>query len=233
MTGIMMSTVGAWTAPAASGNTPLAGSLSFPGGSTGTNYLGLSPGFTIGSGSYTIEGWFQLPNFTSAYGLCGATALNGYSLFVVSSTAFSNDKYGGGGAFSYTVPTMSANTWYYFAIARSSTTETLWLGTTAGGTATRSTTNTQTNALNYSVATPQVGSYYGQCWPGYMTNIRVVVGTAIYNPSSTTITIPNAPLTSVAGTQYLMLGASTTTDSSSYNTVTVTGSVTQSSSKPF
>ena len=212
---------------------PLAGSLSFPGGATGTNYLGLSPGFTIGAGSYTIEGWFRLPNFTSAYGLVGATSLNGFSLFVANSTTFSTDKYGGGGAFSYTVPTMSANTWYYFALARSGTTETLWLGTTPNGSAARSSSNTQTNSLNYSAATPQVGSYYGPCWPGYMTNLRVVVGTAVYSPSSTTITVPYAPLTAVAGTQFLMLGAATTTDSSSYNTVTVTGSVTQTSTKPF
>jgi hypothetical protein len=212
----------------------IAGSLSFPGGNSGTNMLVLNPGFTPGAGSYTVEGWIRLPNFTCAYGIVGATATNGLSLFVTNSTTFTTDKYGGGGSFSYTVPTMSANTWYYFALVRSSTTETLFLGTTPGGTATRSSSGTFTNSLNYSVSTPQIGSYYGQCWPGYMTNLRVVAGTAVYNPSSASITVPSGPLTAISGTQYLMLGASTTTDTSSYNTVTVTGTVTQTSvTKPF
>ena len=78
----------------------IAGSLSFPGGNSGTNMLVLNPGFTPGTGSYTIEGWIRLPNFTSAYGIVGATATNGFSLFVTNSTTFTTDKYGGGGQFS-------------------------------------------------------------------------------------------------------------------------------------
>jgi hypothetical protein len=210
----------------------LAGSLSFAGGASGTNQLNLSPGFAIGAGSYTIEGWFRLPNFTSAYGLVGANATNGYTLYVSSSTLFTNDKYGGGGQFSYTVPTMSINTWYYFAMVRSGTTEALFLGTTAGGTATRA-GSTQTNALNYSVATPRVGTYYGASWPGLMTNLRIVVGTAVYDPTLTTLTIPSSPLTSIANTKYLMLGDTVTSDASGTQTITVTGTVTQTATKPF
>lgn len=43
---------------------------------------------------------------------------------------------------------------------------------------------------------------------GYISNVRVVKGTAIYNPSSTTITVPTAPLTAVTNTQLLTLQSS-------------------------
>lgn len=210
------------------GGATLAGSLSFPGGSSASNYLALGTPPTIGAGSYTIEGWFRLPDFTNAYGLCGAIAIGGLSLFVGTSTSFTTDKYGGGGQVTYTVPTMSTNTWYHFALVRSGTTETLFLN------GKRSSTGTVTNSLNYNGTTPQIGSYYGQCWPGQLTNFRVVVGSAVYDPTSTFATIPIGPLTSITNTKYLMLGANIVLDSSGVTTVTTTGSVTQSSAvKPF
>jgi Concanavalin A-like lectin/glucanases superfamily len=223
------------------GRTSLAGSLSFAGGSTSEagSYLSLSPGITIGSGAYTIEGWFRLPNFTNAYGLMGAnTGSYAMSLFVVNSTTISSDSYGGHGAFSYTVPTMSTNTWYYFALTRnSSNTETLFLGTVPGGAATRSTTGTQTNNINYNAGTTptnDIGTYYGQEWPGNITNFRVVAGSNVYDPTQTSIAIPNGPLAAITNTKYLMLGGAITTDSSGVQTVTSHGTITQSlSTKPF
>jgi len=211
----------------------LQGSLSFAGGASGTNQLVLSPGVTIGAGSYTIEGWFQLPNFTSAYGIVGATSTNGFTLIVSSSTIFTTDKYGGGGQFSYTVPTMTANKWYYFALTRNGTTEALFLGNTAGGTATRAGA-TQTNSLNYAAASPWIGSYYGASWPGLMTNLRIVVGSNVYDPTQANITVPSAELTAITNTKYLMLGANVTLDSANVQTITVTGTVTANVlAKPF
>jgi len=217
----------------------LAGSLLFTGGSTshGGSYLSLSPGISIAGGAYTIEGWFQLPNFTNAYGIMGANAVWGLSLFVTNSTTITTDSYGGHGQFSYTVPTMSVNKWYYFALTRnSSNQETLFLGSTPGLSAARSSSGVQTNTINYytsSNPTNDIGTYYGQEWPGYMTNLRVVVGSNVYDPTQTSITAPNAPLTAITNTQYLMLGGAVTTDSSGIQTVTSHGTITQSSTKPF
>jgi hypothetical protein len=227
MTGMMMHHM---SHKRSSGGT-LAGSLSFPGGVAGTRMLDLSTGFTIGSGSYTVEGWFQLPDFTNQYAFFGANASAGdgigmMNLIVGNSTLIFSDKNGGGGSFSYTVPTMSANTWYHFALVRSGTTEALFLNGTRAGAA-------QTNSLNYTAATKRIGMSYVRSWPGLMTNLRIVVGTAVYDPTLTSLTVPNAPLASITNTKYLMLGASITTDSSGTDTVTNTGSVTTSTSKPF
>jgi len=221
----------------------LAGSLAFNGGSNGSgSFLSLSPGFTMGSGAYTIEGWFYLPNFTSAYGILGNfnTPNGPMSLFVTNSTTFSTDSYGGGGAFSYTVPTMSANTWYYFALTRNGSSQsTLFLGKTPGGSAARSSSGIVTDAINYNSGSGNIlniGTYYSQNWPsgGYMTNLRVVTGSNVYDPTLTSISVPNAPLTAVTNTKYLMLGDAVTTDASSVQTVTSHGTITRSAStKPF
>jgi len=148
------------------------------------------------------------------------------NLIVNNTTNIFSDKNGGGGSVSYTTPTMTANTWYHFALVRSGTTEALFLnGTRAGA--------SQTNALNYTAATKRIGMSYVRSWPGLMTNFRVVVGTAVYDPTLTSLVVPNAPLTNITNTKYLMLGANATLDSSGTDTVTNTGSVTTSTNKPF
>ncbi len=56
-----------------------------------------------------------------------------------------------------------------------------------------------------------------------MSNLRVVVGTALYNPNSSTITVPTMPLTNVANTKLLMTfdnNASLTVDGSGNQTIT-------------
>jgi hypothetical protein len=161
----------------------------------------------------------------------GANASAGMSLFIVNNTAFTTDSYGGLGQRTYTVPTMLPNVWYYFALTRNAgQTETLFLGSAtstlaykataaAGGTSVSG--GQQTNTLNYGAnPTNDIGTYYGQAWPGYLTNIRATVGTSVYDPTQASIPVPNAPLSIVTNTQYLMLGSSVTGDASGTQTVT-------------
>jgi hypothetical protein len=212
---------------------PVGGSLSFPGGSAGTRMLDLSTGFTIGSGSYTVEGWFQLPNFTAQYSMFGANISAGdgngmMNWIVASSTLIFSDKNGGGGQVSYTVPAMSANTWYHFALTRNGTTEALFLNGVRAG-------SSQTNSINYTAATKRIGMSYVACWPGLISNLRVVVGSSVYDPTQTTITVPTSALANIANTQLLLNTASSgayLTDTSGVNTVTNTGSITYNTSSP-
>ena len=91
---------------------------------------------------------------------------------------------------------------------------------------------TSSDTLNYNTATDTIGRYYGGYWPGYWTNMRMTIGTAVYNSSLTTQPTPIGPLTSLANTKYLMLGATVTTDSSGIQTVTNNNGVTQTSVVP-
>jgi len=229
--------------------TALSGSLVF----NGTNqFLSMSPGMVIGAGAYTVEGWFyNNSTYATQKGLMGTNINSGMHLFSTSNSGFSTDKDGGLGARSYSFPssTLETNKWQYIIINRNASTlvETMWVGTfvdtdtlvtcnratsCAGGTSISG--GTQVNNLNFSGASNWVARFYGGYFPGYITNFRVTIGTAVYNSTSSTVTAPNAPLTSLANTKYLMLGAVVTTDSSGTQTVTNNNTVTQNSAlKPF
>jgi len=224
---------------------PLAGSLFFNGGAT--TYLKIAPGVTIGSGAYTMECWFyNSADWTSNRGLLGGGP-NGVtgcmSLFFTNSTSITTDKYGGGGQRTYTMANpISLNAWHHFALVRNaSLIETVFIDGikatgAAGGTSVSG--GQQVNNLNFDGATQDICKYYGGQWTGYITNMRIVVGTAVYDPTNSSISVPNtAPLAVVnpPNTKYLMLGAVVTTDSSSTQTVTNNlTTVTQTSSiKPF
>jgi hypothetical protein len=231
--------------------TSLAGSLQFNGSS---QFLSLSPGFALGSGAYTIEGWFyNNANYTSTRGLVapqhpgGASA--GMSLFNNDAQSFTLDSYGGLGVRTYNFPTstLQVNKWHYIILNRNSDQrETMWVGTFVNTsslvTCSRATScsggssisgGSQVNNLTYSGVCNNIGKYYGGYWPGFITNLRATVGTAVYDSTNSTVTAPTEPLTSLANTKYLMLGAVITTDTSGTQTVTNNGTVTQSATEPF
>jgi len=227
---------------------PLAGSLSFNGSS---QYLSMAPGFALGTGAYTIEGWFYNNSTYSTQKAFVATDQTGaLSLFNTDAQSFTLDQYGGGGSRTYTFPsnTLQVNKWQYIILNRNASTqvETMYVGTfvdtssyvtcnratsAAGGTSVSG--GTQVNNLDYTGVCNWIGRFYGGYWPGFITNLRVTVGTAVYDSTISTVTAPAFPLTSLANTKYLMLGADVTTDTSGTQTVTNNGTVTQTATVPF
>ena len=209
-------------------NPTLAGSLLFNGSS---QYLTISPGIIFGAGAYTVEGWFYNNSNFNNKGILGSpvTSPTGcMNLHFSSNTVIQSDKNGGGGSFAFTMASaISLNAWHYFIYNRNS-----------GGVAAVyidgvRCTATSTDTLNYNTATDTIGRHYGGYFPGYWTNMRITIGTAVYDSSQTTQLTPTSALTSLVNTKYLMLGAVVTTDTSGVQTVTNVGSVTQSSVKPF
>ena len=231
--------------------TPLAGSLQFNGSS---QFLSLSPGFALSTGAYTIEGWFyNNQDYTSQRALVApqhpSGAAGALSLFTNDAQSFTLDSYGGLGVRTYSFPsnTLQVNQWQYIILNRNSDQrETMWVGTFVNNTSyvncSRATScangssivgGTQINNLNYSGVCNNIGKFYGGYWPGFITNLRATVGTAVYDSTSATVTAPSAPLPSLANTKYLMLGAAVTTDTSGVQTVTNNNTVTQTATKPF
>jgi hypothetical protein len=251
MTGIMMAMANN-NVTSSVNYTALDGSLQFNGSS---QFLSLSPGFALGTSAYTIEGWFyNNANYTAQRALVApqhpSGASGALSLYTNDAQSFTLHAYGGLGVRTYTFPTstLQINKWQYIILNRNSSTsvETMWVGTfvntsslvtcsratsCTGGTSISG--GTQVNTLNYSGVCNNIGKFYGGYWPGFITNFRATVGTAVYNSTSSTVTAPTAPLTSLANTKYLMLGAAVTTDTSGVQTVTNNGTVTQSATKPF
>ena len=205
-----------------------AGSLLFNGSNQS---LSLSPGIIFGAGAYTVEGWFYNTSNFNNKGILGSpvTSPTGcMNLHFSSSTLIQSDKNGGGGAFSFTMASaISLNAWHYFIYNRNAN------GLVAVYIDGVRSTATYTDTLNYNTATDTIGRDYAGYWPGYWTNMRITIGTAVYNSSVSTQTNPSEPLISLANTKYLMLGASVTTDSSGTQTVTNNGTVTTSATVPF
>jgi hypothetical protein len=208
--------------------TTLAGSLLFNGSNQS---LGISPGVTFGAGTFTLEGWFYNNGLFNNVGIVGSpvTSPTGcLNLYFANGTTITSDRNGGGGSFSYTMgSTITANQWHYLIYNRNAD------GTTAVYIDGVRCTATSLDTLNYITATDTIGRYYGGYWPGYWTNMRMTIGTAVYNSNLTTQSTPRGPLTSLANTKYLMLGAVVTTDSSGTQTVTNNNGVTQTSDEPF
>jgi hypothetical protein len=81
-----------------------------------------------------------------------------------------------------------------------------------------------------------IGCNRGDTWffPGYISNARFVKGTAVYDPTQTTLTVPTIPLTAVSGTSLLMCQSNRFIDNSVDNlTVTRNGDVSVSGFDPF
>jgi hypothetical protein len=127
---------------------------------------------------------------------------------------------------------MSLNTWYHIAISVNSNSISLFVG---GVLQTLTGATTLTNRAG-TIAITTIGQVNGanQYFYGYISNMRMVNGTAVYTSS---FTPPTAPLTAISGTALLMNtvnGVNYLVDSSTNNyTMTATGTVPSSSLNPF
>jgi len=203
------------------------GSISFDGS---TNYLNMSPGFGVGGIAYTIEFFFYTSS-TGTQTILGAGA-GGYSLSISSSSV--DVQYVGGTTNSYAV-SFATNTWNHLVIVRnSSLIETVFIN------GVRSTSGAITNNLNYGSNTTTIGASLSgtNLFSGELTNLRIVIGTSVYDPTTTTITVPTGPLTAVTGTAILLLASNSANDlidTSNNETVSQAGSgnVSYSNLSPF
>ena len=95
--------------------------------------------------------------------------------------------------------TVAATTgqWYHVAVCRSGTTLSMFVNGSRRATATNS-TNFNTTVANY------IGWNGGSAYlNGYLSNLRLVKGSSVYDPTLTTLTVPTAPLTAITNTSLL------------------------------
>ena len=194
-------TFGGANSPTAS--TSGSGSLNFNGSS---QYIATADTSNLGSGNFTIEGWLYYrggsTSPTLVDGFNGPTT-NSYQLYLSTSTNLLQFYDGsGGGVVIAGTTSLSINTWYHFAAVRSGTTLKTYINGVQDGTVTNSTNYNATGVL-------WIGSqrFSGPVnyFNGYLSNVRIVVGTAVYTAN---FTPPTAPLTAISGTQYLLSAVS-------------------------
>jgi hypothetical protein len=115
-------------------------------------------------------------------------AAGGFSVYITS-TLIALARYGVANDLTYTV-TLTANTWYHVAITRAASTVRIFLNGVQGASGTVTSNYSATGTLT-------IGPQYSS--NGYMSNIRIVKGVAVYTGN---FTVPTSPLTSTqsAGT---------------------------------
>ena len=128
--------------------------------------------------------------------------------------------YGNGQAFTFSFSSgdVVAGKWHHVAINRASGNLDAFLdGTRLGG----NQTSNSTSWNNNNVRIGQGQSNGTNSVDGYISNVRMVVGSAVYS-SGSSITVPTSTLTAVTNTQLLALTTSTMTADASSNNVTGT-----------
>jgi hypothetical protein len=183
--------------PSASYSSSVIGGSAYFGG-TG-NYLSFNPStsFAFGTGDFTVEGWVYPTISNTEYSLFDSATNGAYwSLrFTASSIYYQSASGQANKIIATNVLTDKNNSWFHVAIVRLSGISTLYLnGVSVGSTS---------DAINYSTATTYImgkdsDGYY---FTGYISNARVVKGTAVYTAA---FTPPTAPVTAITNTSLLL-----------------------------
>jgi hypothetical protein len=163
-----------------------------------TDYLSLasSSNLFFGTKDYTFECWIYMTTVSGAYQtIFGAASTGGPVFNTVSGTSIALNPYGSGPTVSQSF-TFVANTWYHIAFTRASNVSRVYVnGNQLGSNVTDATNYTQTAMIVASVGA-------GQYFPGYISNLRILLNTALYTGS--TFTPPTTPVTNITNTSLLL-----------------------------
>jgi Concanavalin A-like lectin/glucanases superfamily len=189
-----------------------------------------STNLNLGTNNFTIEGWFYSASISSTQLIIEKRTSGGFAagdwgvLLLSSALTFFAYDYNSAGNAVLTSSTLSSNTWYHFAVVRNGSTTTLYINGSVAATVAASNITNNTNGLTIGT---DVGSSTRWYFSGYLSNLRINNGTAVY---TSTFTTPTAALSNIANTVFLTAQSSTIVDnSSSALTITNSGPVTTTS----
>lgn len=187
-----------------------------------------SPGTTL-TADFTVEAWIYLNSVSVAQPiLCIGDSIANPGILLY----FANDSklsLAYAGARQLTGATsVTANSWNHVAFVRSGSTITAYLNGVSQGTVTNSATfSGTTTVIGREIYNNAVGGQFS----GYISNLRIVKGTAVYTNN---FTPPTQPLTVIAGTSLLTCADNRFVDDSANNfTITPNGDVAVRSFSPF
>jgi hypothetical protein len=220
-------------------NNPFTGSVYFDGNG---DYLTVpaNSGFQFGTGNFTVEFWLNYSSLTNAQtiissGYVGGTVAGGW----IVQTGIGDGKvnlYFQNAINAVLVAadsgsTVLAGNWYHIAIVKNGSTVTIYRNGQSVGSGTDS---NNYNANSILVIGGGSSSGYNNYWVnGYISNLRIVKGTAVYTAN---FSVPTSPLTAITNTSLLLLTAQQGPfrDSSTNNfTVTANGNAAGNGLEPF
>jgi len=193
--------------------------------------------YSMGTGDFTVEGWFRETADTSNTGLFqtddgGSTGLSTtigdfYTVWVQSDTF----RFYAGGTEIDTGVKCAKDVWYHIALVRNSGKTRLYIN----GTATKTTNyqNYVADTVDHTANVWAFGGYYNTSYlmTGNISNIRIVKGTAVYTCNFRPST---EPLSSITNTKCLFAqGSSVTASTTSSETIRANGDPATSTDSPF
>ena len=190
--------------------------------------------FAFGTGDFTIEGWIYSGANAASSRMLGNLDSGGWGAnrWVIATNNGSNKLFfqvnNFGSNILTSTTTFNTSTWVYFAIVRNASTWTLYVNGVSEATATSSVALDAgtTNLFNVGASGPT-----DPFFAGYLSNLRVVKGTAVYTANFTPST---TPLTAISGTSLLTLQDNYFKDNSSNNfAITATGTPSIQAFSPF
>ena len=182
----------------------------------------------FGTGDFTMEAWFYKTGTTSIIvsNQDGGLDNNYYTLDAVNSGVIFQMRDTGGQSYAYGSAIVD-NTWTHIAVSRSSGSVRVFVNGVSGTPVTITKSVTQRTTL--------IGGFlytgYETSFTGFISNVRIVKGTAVYTANFTPSTVP---LTAIANTSLLTCQANRFIDSSTNNfAITRNGDVSISPFDPF
>jgi len=154
-----------------------------------TDYLAISSNAALafGTGDYTVECWIYI---TVVQGniyptIWGATSAGGFILRLMGATptGIAINPYGLGDTVTASF-NFVFNNWYHIAATRQSSSAKIFVNGTQFG-------STTTDLTNYTQTAMQIGGIPSQFFAGYISNLRIVKGVAVYTGN---FVVPFAPL---------------------------------------
>jgi hypothetical protein len=153
-----------------------------------------STDWAVGTGDFTIE-WFGYQTYTSQFQRVFSVG-NFTTLKIGVSIESSTFYYWANNSFRYSsAGATTTNTWYHWAVVRSSGTTRVYRDGTLRGSSISDTNDITDSTTNFTIGntlTPATNA----AWVGYITNFRWVKGLAIYTGN---FTVPTSALTATAG----------------------------------
>lgn len=195
-------------------------------------YFADNAALELGSSDFCIEAWIYLTATpTTNVRICDKDAASNtsYLLYINSSSnpVFNFSTNGSAVTTLTSTGTVSKNAWTHIALTRSGSTFTFWINGVSSGTSTNSVTIFNGNAVL------RIGntSTNDRCFPGYISNFRLVTGVPVY---TTGFTPSTTPLTAISGTQLLTCQSNRFVDNSSNAfAITVNGTPSVQAFSPF
>jgi hypothetical protein len=183
----------------------------------------------LGTGDFTIEGWVYIADgIADNAGIVSkrnASAFNAGDYRVSYRTGTSKISFANDAVNERNTPVVQKNSWTHFAIVRASGTLSAYANGVRGDTVADS-----VDLTNGEIQT--IGVNATLFFTGYMSNIRIVKGTAVY--SGATYTVPTAPLTAITNTSLLTCQSNRFVDNSSNAfAITRNGDVSVQAFSPF